>query len=399
VIVSAVRTPIGKLMGSFKNIPAHELGAAVIKHALSEASVDKCEVSEVIFGQGLQGNCGQNPARQASIAAGLSNEVPAITINQVCGSGLRSIAMGYQAIKCGDDSVVVCGGQENMSLAPHCADLRSGTILGGVQFNDSLMHDGLTDAFSGCKMGVTAENIAQKWNISRKDQDDFSHNSHVKATNAWKSGHFTGEVVPIQLPRPRRGEKTELSEDECYRSNSTVERFASQKPYFTEGRDVEQCTVTAGNSCPINDGAAALVLADANLAKQRNMRPLAKVVSWAQVGVDPQFMGIGPVPAIKAALEKAAWSLDDVDLFEVNEAFASQSLAVVRELNLDMDKVNVNGGSIAVGHPIGASGARIVVTLLHEMKRRNVKRGCAAICVGGGMGLALCVEALVTCSC
>lgn len=390
VIVSAVRTSIGKFKGSFKDIPASKLGSLVLEKVLEKVDVGSEAIDQVIFGQGLQANCGQNPARQASLNAGYGCEIPAITINQVCGSGLRSIAMGYQSIRSGDDKIVVCGGQENMTRAPHCAYLREGLVLGNIAFHDSMMEDGLTDAVHNIKMGVTAENIAERWNISRLDQDEFSLNSHLKAAKAAKEGKFENEIVPVPLD----DKGNYLKNDEHIRGNMTKEKMSRLKPCFTQGRekDKRECTVTPGNSCGINDGAAALLLMSLDEALSRSLKPLVKIVSWSQVGVDPLIMGIGPVKAIQKALEKASWNLEDVDLFEINEAFASQSLAVIRDLGVDENKVNVNGGSIALGHPIGASGARIMVTLIHEMKRRNSKRGVAAICVGGGMGVAMCVQ-------
>jgi len=335
VIVSAVRTPIGKFKGSLKDVPAVSLGAITIKNALERLKVQAKDVSEVIFGQGLQGGCGQNPARQASKAAGLGDEVPAMTVNQVCGSGLRSVAIGYQAIMSGDSKVVVCGGQENMTQAPHFANIRSGLYFGDIPFVDSLMHDGLTDAFHKCKMGVTAENIAEKYHISREDQDKFSLSSHHKAIQATLEGRFKNEIVEIESPEKGAAD---FIKDEHIRSSLTIEKLSQMKPCFTEGRKIEDCTVTAGNTCGINDGAAAVVMMSSFEANKRQLPSLVKIVSWAQAGVDPLYMGIGPVRAIQLAISKSGWDLASVDLFEINEAFASQSLAVIRELNLDEKK-------------------------------------------------------------
>lgn len=387
VIVSAVRTPVGSFNGALSSLPAHELGATAIKEALNRAKVAAADVSEVILGQVLTAGQCQNPGRQASIAAGLPQEVPASLVNMLCGSGLRAVCLGAQAIQCGDASIVVAGGQESMSKAPHAVHMRNGVKMGNTEFVDTTVHDGLTDAFNKIHMGITAENIAKQWSLSKEEQDQFSVSSQNKCEAAQNSGEFNDEIVPVQVKQRR--DVITVSKDEFPRSGCTIESLQKLRPCFiTDGTG----TVTPGSSSGINDGAAALVLMKASEASQRGCTPLARVVSWAQAGVDPKIMGTGPIPAVKKALEKASWTIDQVDLFELNEAFAAQSLAVVKELGCDMSKVNVNGGSIAIGHPIGASGARILVTLLHAMKRRGANKGVAALCVGGGMGIALCVE-------
>lgn len=385
VIASATRTAIGSFNGAFANTPAHELGAAVIREALSRAGTAPDEVSEVIFGQVLTAAQGQNPARQAALAAGLPHETPAWIVNQVCGSGLRSVALGTQAIRNGDSEVVVVGGQENMSLAPHAAHLRNGVRMGDMKMVDTMIKDGLWCAINGYHMGNTAENIARKWQITREEQDRFAVASQNKAEAAQKAGRFRDEITPFTV-KTRKGE-TLVDSDEYIRTGATYESVAGLRPAFDK-----EGTVTAANASGINDGAAALVLMSGEIAAKRGVKPLARVVSWAQAGVDPAYMGTGPIPASRKALEKAGWSAEDLDLIEANEAFAAQACAVNRDLGWDVEKVNVNGGAIALGHPIGASGARVLVTLLHEMARRDAKRGLATLCIGGGMGIALCVE-------
>ena len=385
VIVSATRTPIGSFNGALSTVPAHHLGKTVIKSALERAKVDPAEVSEVILGQILTANQGQNPARQASIHAGVPQEVPAYGVNILCGSGLKSICLGYQAILNGDSSIVVAGGQESMSQAPHVAYLRSGTKMGSVEFLDTMLRDGLMDAFHGYHMGNTAENIAQKWQITREEQDRFAVASQNKAEAAVKSGRFKDEITPVTI-QTRKGDVV-VDTDEYPRFGATLDAMAKLRPAFSKDG-----TVTAGNASGINDGAAAVVLMTADEAERRGLTPLARIVSWAQAGVDPAIMGTGPIPASRKALEKAGWKVDDLDLIEANEAFAAQACAVNKDLGWDPAKVNVNGGAIALGHPIGASGNRVLVTLLHEMKRRGAKKGLATLCIGGGMGIALCVE-------
>jgi acetyl-CoA C-acetyltransferase len=384
VIVSAARTPIGSFNGSLSGVPAHYLGQTAITAALERAKVEPGEVSEVIMGQILTAGQGQNPARQASINAGLPKEVPAYGVNILCGSGLKSVALAFQAIQSGDSSIVVAGGQESMSQAPHAAYLRSGTKMGALEFVDTMLKDGLMDAFQGYHMGTTAENVAQKWQITREDQDKFAVASQNKAEAAIKAGRFKDEIVPVTI-KTRKGDQT-VDTDEFPRFGATVEQMAKLRPAFSK-----EGSVTAGNASGINDGAAALVVMSRDEAKRRGLEPLARIVSWAQVGVDPAIMGSGPIPASRKALEKAGWKTDDLDLVEANEAFAAQALAVNKDLGWDTDKVNVNGGAIALGHPIGASGARVLVTLLHEMQKRNSKKGLATLCIGGGMGIAMCV--------
>lgn len=385
VIASATRTAIGSFNGAFANTPAHELGAAVIREALSRAGTAPEEVSEVIFGQVLTAAQGQNPARQAALAAGLPHETPAWIVNQVCGSGLRSVALGTQAIRNGDSEVVVVGGQENMSLAPHAAHLRTGVRMGDLKMVDTMIKDGLWCAMNGYHMGNTAENVARRWQITREEQDRFAVASQNKAEEAQKAGRFRDEITPVTI-KTRKGE-TVVDSDEYPRAGVTYDGIAGLRPAFDK-----EGTVTAANASGINDGAAALVLMSSDMAGRRGIKPLARIVSWAQAGVDPAYMGTGPIPASRKALEKAGWSADDLDLIEANEAFAAQACAVNRELGWDVERVNVNGGAIALGHPIGASGARVLVTLLHEMARRDAKRGLATLCIGGGMGIALCVE-------
>ncbi|MDF0545214.1 acetyl-CoA C-acetyltransferase [Sphingobium sp. H39-3-25] len=385
VIASAKRTPVGSFLGAFGSIPAHELGQTAIRAALDQAGVNGEEVAEVILGQVLGAAQGQNPARQAAIAAGIPKEVPAWGVNQVCGSGLRAVALGAQAIANGDARIVVAGGQESMSLAPHAQNLRGGAKMGNVSLVDTMIVDGLWDAFNDYHMGITAENLAEKYQISREEQDEFSVASQNKAEKARATGRFRDEIVPVTV-KSRKGDVV-VENDEYIRDGATLEAMEKLKPAFKK-----EGTVTAGNASGLNDGAAALVLMSADEAAKRALKTLATVVSWASAGVDPSIMGIGPVPAVKQALEKAGWSVNDVDLIEANEAFASQALSVCRELGFPPEKVNVNGGAIAIGHPIGASGARILTTLLYEMEKRDAKKGLATLCIGGGMGIAMCVE-------
>jgi acetyl-CoA C-acetyltransferase len=384
VIVSATRTPIGSFSGALSSLPAHELGKIAIKSALERARVESAEVSEVIMGQILTAGQGQNPARQASVNAGIPNEVPAYGVNILCGSGLKSVALGFQAIVNGDSSIVVAGGQESMSIAPHVAHLRNGTKMGSVEFLDTMLKDGLLDAFHGYHMGTTAENVAQKWQITRDEQDAFAVASQNKAETAIKAGKFKDEITPVTIST-RKGDVV-VDTDEYPRFGATLEGMTKLRPAFAKDG-----SVTAGNASGINDGAAALVLMSADEARKRGLAPMARIVSWAQVGVDPAIMGSGPIPASRRALEKAGWKIGDLDLVEANEAFAAQACAVNKDLGWDTDKVNVNGGAIALGHPIGASGARVLTTLLHEMHRRDAKKGLATLCIGGGMGIALCV--------
>jgi acetyl-CoA C-acetyltransferase len=386
VIVSAARTPVGSFNGALASLPAHELGAVAIKAALERAGVAAADVSEVILGQILTAGTGQGPARQAAMAAGLPQEVSGWSINMMCGSGLRAVALAYQAVKTGDSSVVVAGGQENMSRAPHCLHLRSGTKMGNAELVDTMIKDGLWDAFNGYHMGNTAENVAKKWEISRAHQDELALGSQQKAAAAQKEGKFDDELVSVTV-KHRKGE-TVVEEDEHPRASTTMEALARLKPAFQR----DGGTVTAGNASGINDGAAALVVMSADEAKRRGLEPLARIASWAQAGVDPAVMGSGPIPASRKALEKAGWKPGDLDLIEANEAFAAQACAVNKDLGWDPGRVNVNGGAIALGHPIGASGARILTTLLHEMKRRSASKGLATLCIGGGLGIAMCVE-------
>ncbi|HQS10972.1 MAG TPA: acetyl-CoA C-acetyltransferase [Xanthobacteraceae bacterium] len=384
VIVGAARTPVGSFNGALSTLPAHQLGAIVIKAALERAGVPSAQVSEVILGQVLTAAQGQNPARQASIAAGVPIESPAWEINQVCGSGLRSVALGFQAIQTGDSDIVVAGGQESMSLSNHAAHVRNGTRMGDLAFTDTMIKDGLWDAFNGYHMGNTAENVARQYQITRVDQDTFAVASQNKAEAAQKAGRFKEEIVPVTIST-RKGDVV-VDTDEYPRHGATLDAMAKLKPAFEKDG-----TVTAGNASGINDGAAAVVLMSAARAAAEGKKPLARIVSWAQAGVDPKVMGTGPIPASKAALEKAGWTVDDLDLIEANEAFAAQAIAVNKELGWDTSKVNVNGGAIAIGHPIGASGTRILVTLLHEMEKRDAKKGLATLCIGGGMGIAMCI--------
>ncbi|MBA4756840.1 acetyl-CoA C-acetyltransferase [Sphingosinicella sp.] len=385
VIVAAKRTPVGSFLGSFANTPAHELGRIAISAALAEAGVEPDAVSEVILGQVLTAAQGQNPARQAAMAAGIAKETPAWSVNQVCGSGLRAVALATQAIQNGDASIMIAGGQESMSLAPHAQHLRAGQKMGAIEFVDTMIKDGLWDAFNGYHMGITAENLAEKYQVNREAQDAFAVSSQNKAEAARAAGRFKDEIVPVTI-KGRKGD-TVVDQDEYIRAGATIEGLQGLKPAFKKDG-----TVTAANASGLNDGAAALVLMSADEAAKRGAKVLARVASWASAGVDPSIMGIGPVPASRRALEKAGWSVGDLDLIEANEAFAAQALCVGQELGFDPAKLNVNGGAIAIGHPIGASGARILTTLLHEMQRRDAKKGLATLCIGGGMGIALCVE-------
>ncbi len=385
VIVSAARTPVGAFNGAFATLPAHKLGEIAIRGALERAKLSGDEVSEVILGQVLTAAQGQNPARQASIAAGIPIGSPAWSINMVCGSGLRTVALGARAIAAGDAAIVVAGGQESMSLSTHAAYLRAGQKMGDLQFIDTMIRDGLWDAFNGYHMGVTAENVAKEWQITREDQDRFAVASQNKAEAAKKAGKFKDEIVAVTV-KGRKGD-TVVDSDEYIRDGATYEAMAGLRPAFDKAG-----SVTAGNASGINDGAAALVLMSAKDASARGLTPLARVASWAQAGVDPKVMGSGPIPASRAALQKAGWKAADLDLVEANEAFAAQACAVNKDMGWDPAKVNVNGGAIAIGHPIGASGARILTTLLFEMGKRNAKKGLATLCIGGGMGIALTVE-------
>lgn len=385
VIVSATRTAVGSFLGAFANTPAHELGGAVITAALERAGVSPDAVDEVILGQILTAGAGQNPARQAAIRAGIPDTATALGINQLCGSGLRAVALGMQQIASGDARIIVAGGQESMSLAPHCQNLRSGAKMGAVTLVDTMLSDGLTDAFGGYHMGVTAENVAKEFGISREAQDAFALASQQKAASAQAAGRFDAEITPFTV-RTRKGDII-VSRDEYIRADASEEGLAKLRPAFDKNG-----TVTAGNASGLNDGAAALVLMHADEARARGLTPLARIASWATAGVDPALMGTGPIPASRKALEKAGWTVDDLDLIEANEAFAAQACGVNAGMGWDTAKVNVNGGAIAIGHPIGASGARILVTLLHEMGRSNAERGLATLCIGGGMGVAMCLE-------
>ena len=385
VIASAARTPIGSFNGALASLPAHDLGKIAIKAALERAKVDAGEVSEVVLGQVLTAAAGQNPARQAAVNAGIPVERTAYCINQLCGSGLRSVALGFQAIRLGDSDIIVAGGQESMSQAPHAANLRNGTKMGSMEMIDTMIKDGLWDAFNGYHMGTTAENVAQKWQITREQQDAFAAGSQQKAEAAQKSGRFKDEITPVTVAS-RKGDIV-IDSDEYPRAGTTAESLAKLRPAFDKNG-----TVTAGNASGINDGAAAVVLMTDAEAAKRGLKPLARIVSWATAGVDPAIMGSGPIPASRAALKKAGWSIADLDLIEANEAFAAQACAVGKDLGFDPAKLNVNGGAIALGHPIGASGARVLVTLLYEMQKRDARKGLATLCIGGGMGIAMCVE-------
>ncbi|MGE3144691.1 MAG: acetyl-CoA C-acetyltransferase [Pseudorhodoplanes sp.] len=385
VIVSAARTPVGAFSGALSSLPAHELGKVAIAEALKRAGIEGKQVSEVIMGQILTAGQGQNPARQASIAAGIPVEAPAWGVNQLCGSGLRAVALGYQAILNGDSEIVVAGGQESMSQAPHCAYLRSGVKMGDYSMVDTMIKDGLWDAFHGYHMGTTAENVARQWQITRQMQDEFATASQNKAEAAQKAGKFKDEIAPVTI-KGRKGDVV-VDTDEYPKAGVTVDSIAKLRPAFDK-----EGSVTAANASGINDGAAALVLMKASEAAKLGKTPLARIVSWAHAGVEPSIMGTGPIPASRAALKKAGWKIEDLDIIEANEAFAAQACAVNKELGWDPSKVNVNGGAIAIGHPIGASGGRVLVTLLHEMQKRKAKKGLATLCIGGGMGIAMCVE-------
>ncbi len=385
VIVGAARTPVGGFNGGLSSLPAHKLGEVAIKGALERAGVAAEDVSEVIMGQILAAGEGQNPARQAAMAAGIPHEKTAYGINQLCGSGLRTVALGYQAIKMGDSDIVVAGGHESMSQAPHVMHLRNGIKMGSGEMMDTMLRDGLMDAFAGYHMGNTAENIAQQWQLTRDEQDEFAANSQQKAEAAMKAGKFKDEIVPVTI-KTRKGE-TVVDTDEHPKEGVTAEGLGKLRAAFDK-----EGTVTAGNASGINDGGAAVVLMSAEEAEKRGTTPLARIKSWATAGVDPAIMGTGPIPASRMALEKAGWTTDDLDLVEANEAFAAQACAVNKDMGWDTDKVNVNGGAIALGHPIGASGARVLVTLLYEMQKRDAKKGLATLCIGGGMGIAMCLE-------
>jgi len=385
VIVSAARTPVGAFNGALASLPAHDLGKLAIKAALERAGVAGEQVSEVIMGQILTAGQGQNPARQASVAAGVPVQTPAWGVNQLCGSGLRAVALGYQAILNGDSDIVVAGGQESMSQAPHCQHLRNGVKMGNFEMIDTMIKDGLWDAFNGYHMGNTAENVAKQWQITRQQQDEFAVKSQNKAEAAQKAGRFKDEIVPVTV-KSRKGDVV-VDADEYPKHGTTMEGIAKLRPAFDK-----EGSVTAANASGINDGAAAVVLMKASQAQKEGRKVLARIVSWAQAGVDPSIMGTGPIPASRAALKKAGWKIEDLDLIEANEAFAAQACAVNKDLGWDTAKVNVNGGAIAIGHPIGASGARVLVTLLHEMSKRDAKKGLATLCIGGGMGIAMCLE-------
>ena len=385
VIVSAARTPVGSFNGAFAAVPAHELGKTAITGALQRAKVDPKEVSEVVLGQVLTANQGMNPARQASRAAGVTDDAPAWSLNQVCGSGLRAVVVGYQQLKAGDAKIVVAGGQESMSLSPHAAMLRTGTKMGDVTFADTMIKDGLTDVFNQYHMGITAENVAEKWQITREQQDQFATLSQQKASAAQKAGKFKDEIVAVTVAG-RKGD-TIVENDEYIKHDATLEGAAKLRAAFKKDG-----TVTAANASGINDGAAALVLMTADEAAKRGLTPLARIASWAARGVDPSVMGTGPIPSSQAALQRAGWKVGDLDLVESNEAFAAQACAVNKDMGWDTDIVNVNGGAIAIGHPIGASGARVLTTLLYELQRRGKSKGLATLCIGGGMGIAVCVE-------
>ena len=381
VIIAAVRTPIGTYKGSLKDIRADQLGSIVIKEGLNQSNIDKEKIDEVIMGQVLTTGMGQNPARQASINAGLSKSIPAHLVNQVCGSGLRSVISGYQTLLLKEAKYIICGGQENMSLVPYAINYKDKKVLSEEKLINTMINDGLVDAFNNYHMGVTAENIANKFKISRQEQDEFAFNSQTKAQISLKENRFEKEIVKVNL------NGISFDKDEHIRKNLKIEDLKKLKTVFDENG-----TVTPGNSSGINDGAAAVVLTTLNEAKKKSLKPIVKIKSWSSVGVEPSLMGLGPIDAVRIALKKANWKIEDVDLFEINEAFAAQSIAVIKELNINKKKVNVNGGAIALGHPIGASGTRILVTLIHEMLRQNKSKGCATLCIGGGMGIAICVE-------
>lgn len=385
VIVSAARTPVGSFNGALSSLSAHALGAVALKAAMERAKVEAKEVDEIILGQILTAGQGQNPARQASIGAGIPVESPAWGINQLCGSGLRAVALGLQQIANGDAKIVAAGGQESMSMAPHCQHLRNGVKMGDFQMIDTMIKDGLWDAFNGYHMGNTAENVARQWQITRDTQDNFAVASQNKAEAAQKAGRFKDEIAPVTVAS-RKGDIV-VDQDEYIRHGATLDQLAKLRAVFQKDG-----TVTAGNASGINDGAAAVILMSAKDAEKRGLEPLARIVSWANAGVDPAIMGTGPIPASRAALKKAQWKIEDLDLIEANEAFAAQACAVNKDMGWNGDIVNVNGGAIAIGHPVGASGARVLVTLLHEMGKRKAKKGLATLCIGGGMGIAMCVE-------
>ena len=385
VITSAARTAVGSLGKTLKNVGSYELGSSVISEAIKRSKIKPEDVDEVVMGQVLTGGTGQNPARQAAIKSGIPKEKPAYIVNQVCGSGIRSIASGFQSLKAGDSKIVIAGGQENMSLAPHAIHLRDGKKLGNIEMTDTMIKDGLWDAFHGYHMGITAENVASKFQVTRKDQDKFALNSQEKALNAKKNNKFDNEIINLKV----KNKKTDVdfNKDEDPREGVNLETLMRLKPVFKKDG-----TVTAGNASGINDGAAAVTLMTQDEAEKRELKKLVTIKSWASCGVDPALMGTGPIPASKKAIDLAGWSINDIDLFEINEAFAAQSIAVVRTLSIPEEKVNVNGGAIALGHPIGASGTRILVTLVHEMIKRDSSKGLASLCIGGGMGIAMCVE-------
>ena len=385
VITSAVRTAVGSLGKSLKNIPGDSLGSSVITESITKSKIKNDEIDEVIMGQVLTGGAGQNPARQAAMKSGIPKEKPAYIVNQVCGSGLRSIVSGFQSIKAGDSKIIIAGGQENMSLAPHAIHLRDGKKLGNTEMTDTMIKDGLWDAFHGYHMGITAENVATKFQVTRDDQDKFALRSQEKALNAQKDNKFKEEIINFQIKSKKN--ETNFNKDEHPREEISLEALKRLKPVFKKDG-----TVTAGNASGINDVAAAVALMSEKEAEKRKLKKLVSIKSWASCGVDPALMGTGPIPASKKALDVAGWSIKDVDLFEINEAFAAQSIAVLRTLSIPEEKINVNGGAIALGHPIGASGTRILVTLIHEMIKRDVKKGLATLCIGGGMGIAMCVE-------
>jgi acetyl-CoA C-acetyltransferase len=385
VIAAAARTPVGSFNGAFASLTAHDLGAIAIGEVLRRAKVEAAEVDEVVMGQILTAGAGQNPARQAAVKAGIPVEKTAYGINQLCGSGLRAIALGFQAIRNGDSAIVVAGGQESMTQAPHCVQLRAGVKMGGTELVDTMLRDGLWDAFHGYHMGNTAENVAQKWQIGREEQDHFALASQTKAEAAQKAGKFKDEIIPVTI-KTRKGDVV-VADDEYPKHGTTIETLAKLRAAFDKAG-----TVTAGNASGINDGAAVAVLMSEAEAARRGVAPLARIVSWATAGVDPAIMGSGPIPASRKALQKAGWSVGDLDLIEANEAFAAQACAVNKDMGWDPAKVNVNGGAIAIGHPVGASGARVLNTLLFEMQRRGARKGLATLCIGGGMGIALCVE-------
>ncbi|XP_066228991.1 acetyl-CoA acetyltransferase, cytosolic [Saccopteryx leptura] len=387
VIVSAARTIIGSFNGALSTVPVHDLGSAVIKEVLKRAAVAPEEVSEVVFGHVLTAGCGQNPVRQASVGAGIPYSVPAWSCQMICGSGLKAVCLAAQSIGTGDSSIVVAGGMESMSKAPHLVHLRTGVRIGETQLADSVLCDGLTDAFHSYHMGITAENVAKKWQVTREDQDKVAVLSQNRTENAQKAGYFDKEIVPVFVPT--RNGLTEVKTDEFPRHGTNIEAVSKLKPYFLKDGTG---TVTPANASGMNDGAAAVVVMKKSEAANRGLKPLAEIVSWSQAGVEPSIMGTGPIPAIKQAVAKAGWSLEDVDLFEINEAFAALSVAIIKELGLNPEKVNCQGGAIALGHPLGASGCRILVTLLHALERTGGRRGVAALCIGGGMGIAVCVQ-------